>query len=222
MIDWSALLLSFQVACAGTLAALVVGVVVAGVLSSSRSWARDVVDALVTAPLVVPPTVLGYYLLVMLGRNSPLGKAFEALTGTTIVFTRTGVVVAAFVGALPLIVKSARAAMEQVDPRLIGAARTLGAGPLRVFVTVVLPLAHSGIAAGAALGFARSLGDFGVTLMIAGNIAGLTRTASLSIYDAVMGGRDSDANGLAALMTALAIVALTLANRLTRRSSHDF
>ena len=217
--DWSALLLSFQVASVGTGLALVVGVAIAGLLSASRSLARDVVDAVVTAPLVVPPTVLGYYVLVVLGRGSPLGRAWEALTGTTLVFTVTGVIIAAFLGALPLIVKSARAAMEQVDPRVVGAARTLGAGPVRVFFTVVLPLSKSGVVAGAALGFARALGDFGVTLMVAGNIAGLTRTASLSIYDAVMGGRDDDANGLAALMAALAIVALTLANRLTRRGS---
>jgi molybdate transport system permease protein len=218
VIDWSALLLSFQVAFAGTLLALVVGVSIAGLLSTRRSLLRDLIDALVTAPLVVPPTVLGYYVLVVLGRNSPVGRAWESLTGTTIVFTVTGVVAAAFLGALPLIVKSSRAAMEEVDPRLIGAARTLGAGPLRVFLTVVLPLARSGVAGGATLGFARALGDFGVTLMVAGNISGVTRTASLSIYDAVMGGRDSDANGLAALMAALAIAALTIANRLTRRS----
>jgi molybdate transport system permease protein len=112
--------------------------------------------------------------------------------------------------------------MEQVDPQCVAAARTLGAGPVRTFFVVVLPLARRGVIAGAALGFARALGDFGVTLMLAGNIAGSTRTASLSIYDAVMAGRDADANGLAALMTALAIAALTLANRLgrTRAGEH--
>jgi molybdate transport system permease protein len=217
VIDWSALLLSFEVALLGTALASVAGIALAGFLATTRFAGRDVVDALVTAPLVLPPTVLGYYVLVVVGRDSVIGRAWEAITGTTIVFTFTGLVVAAFLGALPLIVKSSRAAMEQVDTQLIGAARTLGATPLRAFMTIVLPLAKQGVVASAALGFARALGDFGVTLMLAGNIAGRTRTASLSIYDAVMAGRDSDANGLAALMAALAIFALTIANRLTRR-----
>jgi molybdate transport system permease protein len=222
MIDWDALRLSFAVAALGTAMALVVGVCLAGLLATFRFPGRDLVDALVTAPLVVPPTVLGYYVLTVLGRESAIGRAWESITGATIVFTFTGLVVAAFLGALPLIVKSARAAMEQVDPQLVGAARTLGAGRVRAFVTIVLPLARGGVVAGAALGLARALGDFGVTLMIAGNIQGRTRTASLSIYDAVMAGDDAAANGLAALLAALAVAALTLANRLTRRSdAHD-
>lgn len=221
MIDWVALRLSFEVAFIGTSAAIVVGVALAGVLAMARFPGRDLIDALVTAPLVVPPTVLGYYMLTLLGRESALGRAWHSLTGTTIVFTFTGLVVAAFLGALPLIVKSSRAAMEQVDVQLVGAARTLGAGPIRSFLTVVLPLARGGVVAGAALGFARALGDFGVTLMLAGNIQGRTRTASLSIYDSVMAGRDAEANGLAALLAALAIGALTFANRLTRRSGDE-
>lgn len=221
MIDWAALRLSFEVALLGTGGALVVGVALAGLLASTRFPGRDLVDGLITAPLVLPPTVLGYYVLTVVGRESALGRAWEAATGTTIVFTFAGLVVAAFLGALPLIVKSSRAAMEQVDPQLVGAARTLGAGRLRAFMTVVLPLARRGVVAGGTLGFARALGDFGVTLMLAGNIAGRTRTASLSVYDAVMAGRDADANGLAALMAALAILALTLANRFTRRSDDE-
>lgn len=215
MIDWAALRLSFEVAALGTALALVVGVAVAAALSSARLPGRNVLDALVTAPLVLPPTVLGYYVLTVLGRESALGRAFEAITGGAIVFSFAGLVVATFLAALPLVVKSARAAMEQVDPVLVGAARSLGAGPLRAFLTVTLPLARGGVVAGAALGFARALGDFGVTLMLAGNIPGRTRTASLSIYDAVMAGRDADANGLAALMAALAVAALALANHWT-------
>lgn len=214
---WAPLVLSFEVAATATLLAGAAGVVLGGILARLRFPGRDLLDVLITAPMVLPPTVLGYYLLVALGRHSPIGRAFEALTGSSIVFTRTGAVVAATIGALPLVVKSARAAMEEVDPQLVDAARTLGATRLRVFLTIVLPLSASGVLAGLSLGFARALGDFGVTLMIAGNIPGLTRTASLAIYDAVQAGRDAEAAGMAAVMTAAAIVVLYGANKLSRR-----
>src|SRR5262249_53274481 len=161
----------------------------------------DVIDALVTAPMVLPPTVLGWYLLVLLGRESALGRAFEALTGSTLVFTRAGAVVAAAVAAFPFVVKTARAAMEDVDLRLIGAARTLGAGPLRVLLTVVLPLSKGGIASGLTLGFARALGEFGMTLMLGGNLPGTTRTGALALYDAWQGNRDGEAAALAGALT---------------------
>lgn len=214
---WAPLVLSFEVAATATLLAGAAGVVLGGILARLRFPGRDLLDVLITAPMVLPPTVLGYYLLVALGRHSPIGRAFEALTGSSIVFTRTGAVVAATIGALPLVVKSARAAMEEVDPQLVDAARTLGATRLRVFLTIVLPLSASGVLAGLSLGFARALGDFGVTLMVAGNIPGLTRTASLAIYDAVQAGRDAEAAGMAAVMTAAAIVVLYGANKLSRR-----
>ncbi len=172
--------------------------------------------------MVLPPTVLGYYLLVLLGRQSVLGHAFEALTGSSIVFTRSGVVLAATIGALPLISKAARAALESVDARLVGAARTLGAGRLRAFFSVSLPLARRGITAGVLLGFARALGDFGVTLMVAGNIPGQTRTASLAIYDAVLAGRDGDATRLSLIMTVLAVAVLIVASTLTRQRRDGF
>lgn len=189
-------------------------------LSAPRFRGRDLLDVLVTAPMVLPPTVLGYYLLVSLGRESALGQAFEAATGSPIVFTRTGAVVAAAIGALPLIAKSARAAIEDVDPRLLGAARTLGAGPLRTFFTVTIPLSASGVLAGLTLGFARALGDFGITLMVAGSIPGVTRTGALAIYDHVAAGRDGQAMQMVLVMTALAVFALYGVNRLTRRSPH--
>lgn len=214
---WAPLVLSFEVAATATLLAGAAGVVLGGILARLRFPGRDLLDVLITAPMVLPPTVLGYYLLVALGRHSPIGRAFEALTGSSIVFTRTGAVVAATIGALPLVVKSARAAMEEVDPQLVDAARTLGATRLRVFLTIVLPLSASGVLAGLSLGFARALGDFGVTLMVAGNIPGLTQTASLAIYDAVQAGRDAEAAGMAAVMTAAAIVVLYGANKLSRR-----
>ena len=211
---WSPLLLSFQVAIAATIIAALLGVALAAWLANGRFPGRDLVDVLLTAPMVLPPTVLGYYLLVSIGRRSLLGSAFESLTGSSIVFTRTGAVVAAAVGAIPLVVKSSRAALEGVDPILIHAARTLGATPLRAFLTVQLPLAKRGIVASLMLAFARSLGDFGVTLMIAGDIPGETQTASLAIYDAIQAHRDADALGMVVVLTACAMSMLYAANRL--------
>jgi molybdate transport system permease protein len=172
--------------------------------------------------MVLPPTVLGYYLLTMLGRNSTIGGAWESITGSPLVFTPTAAVIAAAVAAFPFVVKSARAALEDVDPRLLGAAATLGAPPVRVFATVSLPLARNGIFAGLALGFARALGDFGVTLMIAGNIPGLTQTGSLAIYDAVQANHEAEAAGMVGVMTAFAIAALYLGNKLVRRKPHGW
>ncbi|MBK7857640.1 MAG: molybdate ABC transporter permease subunit [Archangiaceae bacterium] len=220
--NFEPLALSFQVALLAALVAGVVGVGVGGVMARTRFVGSGLLDALFTAPMVLPPTVLGYYLLVALGRQSVIGQAYEQLFGSPIVFTRVGAVVAASVAAFPFVVKNARAALEAVDVRLIGAARTLGASPARVFFTVELPLSVGGIASGVTLGFARALGDFGVTLMVAGNIPGLTRTASLAIYDAVEGGRDADAAGLAAVMVALAVGLLWSVNRLTRPRRHGF
>jgi molybdate transport system permease protein len=210
------LLLSFQVSICATLLAGVLGVALAGVLSRRRFPGAQLLDAVLNAPLVLPPTVLGYYLLILLGRSSSLGRAYEAVFGSPIVFTRTGAVCAAALAALPFVARSARAALDSLEPRFAEAAATLGAPPLRAFVRVLLPLASRGILAGLTLGFARSLGDFGVTLMVAGNIPGQTQTASLAIYDAIQAGRDAQAGGLAAIMTTLAILALYAISKLTR------
>jgi molybdate transport system permease protein len=214
-VQWSPLFLSFEVATIATLLAVVVGVALAALLASRRFFGRDLLDVLVTAPMVLPPTVLGYYVLVAVGRRGVLGKTFEAIFGSSIVFTKVGVVLAATLGALPLVVKAARAAIESVDPTFVAAARTLGATHLRALFTVTLPLAGRGIVAGAMLGFARALGDFGVTLMVAGNLPGETQTASLAIYDAIQGNRDADAAGMIAVLTAFAIAVLYLVNKLT-------
>jgi molybdate transport system permease protein len=211
------LLLSFQVSICATLLAGLLGVALAGVLSRRPFPGSNLLDALLNAPLVLPPTVLGYYLLIVLGRQSVLGRAYEAVTGTSIVFTRTGATCAAALAALPFVARSARAALESLEPRFAEAAATLGAPPLRVFWRVLLPLASRGILAGLTLGFARSLGDFGVTLMVAGNIPQRTQTASLAIYDAIQAGRDTEAGGLAAILTTLAVLALYVINRLSRR-----
>jgi molybdate transport system permease protein len=214
-VAWSPLLLSFQVAFAATLLAALLGLALAALLANGRFQGRDLLDVLLTAPMVLPPTVLGYFLLVSIGRRSLIGSAFESITGSSLVFTKTGAVVAAMVGAIPLVVKSSRAALEGVDPNLIHAARTLGATPLRAFLTVQLPLARRGIIASLMLAFARSLGDFGVTLMIAGDIPGETQTASLAIYDAIQAHRDAEALGMIAVLTTTALGMLYAANRLT-------
>jgi molybdate transport system permease protein len=214
--DWQPLLLSFQVAFFATLLSTVIGVLVGLWLSSRRFWGRDLVDAITSAPMVMPPTVLGYYVLVIFGRNSTIGRIWESVTGSSIVFTKTGLVLAAGIGALPLVVMSSRAALESVDPVLTNAARTLGASPLRALLTVELPIALPGIVAGTMLGFARALGDFGVTLMVAGDIPGRTQTASLAIYDAIQADRDTDALGMIVVLTVVAIGALFVAGRLTR------
>jgi molybdate transport system permease protein len=219
-VAWAPLLLSFKIAALATVVATVLGVAVATLLTK-RFWGRDVIDVLITTPMVLPPTVLGYYVLVALGRRSAIGQAFEDWTGNSIVFTQTGAVVAASIGALPLVAKAARAALEAVDPTLVRAAQTLGAGRIRAFFTIALPLAAPGVLAGVMLGFARALGDFGVTLMVAGDIPGETQTASLAIYDAIQANRQADAAGMIAVLSAFAIVTLYSVNKLTRKPHED-
>lgn len=211
------LLLSFEIAAVATALAALLGVSVAAVLANVRFFGRDLVDVLFTAPIVMPPTVLGYYVLVVLGRRSFLGQAFESLTGTSIVFTKLGAIVAALIGAMPIVVKSVRTALEETDPTLVLAARTLGATPLYAFFTIQLPLAHRGIIAALMLAFARSLGDFGVTLMVAGNIPGETQTAALAIYDAIQAHREGDAALMIAVLTLTVIALLYAVGKLTAR-----
>jgi molybdate transport system permease protein len=218
-VDFAPLVLSLQIAAVATLIAAVAGVGLAVLLANVRFPGRDLVDVVATAPIVLPPTVLGYYLLVAVGRRSAVGHAFEAIFGVPIVFTRAGAVLAATVGALPLVVKSGRAALEAVDVTLVRAARTLGASPMRAIATVQLPLAARGILAALMLAFARSLGDFGITLMVAGDIPGETQTASLAIYDAIQEHRDAAALGMVAALTALAITILYTVNKLSAGGS---
>jgi molybdate transport system permease protein len=220
-VDVAPLLLSFEVATFATLLAALIGIGGAAILANYRFAGRDVLDVLFTAPMVMPPTVLGYYVLVVAGRQSVLGRAWESLTGSSIVFTVTGAVVAATIGAVPLVVKNARAALEQTDPTLILAARTLGATRLRAFFSVQLPLARRGIIAALMLAFARAIGDFGVTLMVAGDIPGKTRTASLAIYNAIQAQREREAAAMVAVLTALALGLLYAVGKLTTRRDDD-
>lgn len=210
-----ALLLSLEVA---LFASLLAGSLALGVIAlTHKRKGATLVDAVLTAPLVLPPTVLGYYLLTLLGRRSPLGIAFESITGTSFVFTRTGAVIAASVTAFPLILQTARAAIDAVDATLLDAARTLGATRLQALKRVAFPLASRGLAAGLLLGFARAIGDFGVTLMVAGNIPGETQTASLALYDAMLAGRDDEAFRLALVLTGLAVALIAGVQWLGRR-----
>jgi molybdate transport system permease protein len=214
-IDWFPIQLSFQVSTLATVIALVFGVSLAWVLARRRFWGKEWLDAAITLPLVLPPTVLGYYLLVVLGQRSFLGRAHQWFWGSPLTFTPAAAVVAATIHALPLMVKSVRAAFEALDQRLEDAARTLGASEMRVFLTVTLPLARRSVQAATVLAFARALGDFGVTLMIAGNIPGKTQTASVAIYDAVQAGREQDALVLVLIVSALALAFLYTTNKLS-------
>jgi molybdate transport system permease protein len=220
-IDWFPIKLSFAVASAATIIALVLGSLLAWVLARRRFPGRDLVDALITLPLVLPPTVLGYYLLVLLGTRSPFGAFLHQRFGIRLTFTVTAAVIAATIHALPLVTKSLRAAFESVDQELEAVARTLGLDGRRIFFRVTLPLARRGVLAATALAFARALGDFGITIMIAGNIPGKTQTASVAIYDAVQAGRDNEALTLAVIVSLIAVIMLYLVNRFGAKSSGE-
>ena len=218
-LDWFPVRLSFFVASAATVVALVAGSLLAWLLARKRFPGRDVLDALVTLPLVLPPTVLGYYLLVLLGTRSAFGGFLYNRFHIRLTFTVTAAIIAATIHAFPLVTKSLRAAFESVDMELEAAARTLGMNERRVFFRVTLPLARRGVLAATALAFARALGDFGVTIMIAGNIPGKTQTASVAIYDAVQAGRDNEAFTLSIIVSLIAIVMLYFINRLKGATS---
>lgn len=218
------LTLSFVVALTATIAALLIGLPLAWLLARRRFAGRSVLEVLVLMPMVLPPSVLGYYLLLLLGRRSALGKAYESIVGSSIVFTPTAAVLAAFVASAPFLVRTAQGAFEALDESWEDAARTLGRTELSIFLTVTVPLAWRGIAAGIALTFARAVGEFGATLMLAGNIPGRTQTASLAVYDAVQAGDMAHATQMAlvlSLTTAAALFALTNIGRTKRHRLAD-
>jgi molybdate transport system permease protein len=216
--DWSAIGLSLRLATATTLILLVVGLPLAGWLALSNRRGRWAVDALVALPLVLPPTVLGFYVLVALGPRSPLGRAYEALTGSGIVFSFAGLLVASVLYSLPFAVQPFAAAFAAVDRNLIETAWCLGASRARTFMRIVVPLARPGIVAGAVLSFAHTVGEFGVVLMVGGNLPGSTRTVSISIYDDVQAFEYLRAGRTAALLFAFSFVVLATTYRLQRRS----
>ena len=214
---WQVAWFTAWVAAAGTLLILPPGVALAWLLARKDWRGKTLVEALVTLPLVVPPVATGLVLLKLLGRRGLLGGWFERVFGIEIVFTWRAVVIAAAVMSFPLLVRTARLAREGVNPRYDQVARTLGAGPWRTFCTITLPLAARGLAAGAVLAFARALGEFGATIMVAGFIPGRTATLSLSIYHLVLLGRDDAAWVLLALSVMLAFGAVWLGEVLLRK-----
>ena len=216
---FSALELSLRVAVLATALNALIGIPLAWLLARRRFPGRAVVDLIVTLPLVLPPTVTGYYLIVMVGRRGWLGAPLYRWTGWTVAFTWYAAVIAATVMALPLLVRTARAAIESVDRDLEKAAYTLGRPEWRTALEVTLPLAWRGILAGLVLAFARALGEFGATLMLAGNIPGRTTTVPLAVYTAVQTGEGGTALVLVAVLTTLSCLVLVIAGRLGARAT---
>ena len=217
--DWQAVALTARLAALTTVVLAAIGLPLAYWLATTRRRWRALVDAAVAVPLLLPPTVLGFYLLMSTGPNSALGGAYARLTGATLPFTFEGVLLASVVYNLPFAVRPFASAFAAVDRRLIEAARTLGASPLRTFLTVVLPLAWPGVLAGLVLSFAHTIGEFGVVLMVGGNIPGVTRTIAVAIYDDVQALNYAGANQASALLLLFAMLVLTATYALQRRGA---
>jgi len=214
--EWTAIQLSLWVAGAATCLNLVMAGSCAYFLSRRDFIGKYWLEVLLTLPMVLPPTVVGYYLLVLLGRQSSIGTALEQWLGIRLVFSLEGAIVAATVMTFPLVLKPAKAAFDTVNPQYIDAARVLGLGRFAVFCRVTLPLAWRGIVAGLMLAFARAIGEFGATLMLAGSIPGQTQTLSVAIYEAMQAGEQDKANQLVLITSLLAVTLLLLAHLLTR------
>jgi molybdate transport system permease protein len=210
-------LFTLGIAAAATAWILPPGVALGWALSRCGWRGRAAVEALVSLPLVLPPTAVGLALLLLLGRDGLLGGPLHRWLGIEVAFTWKAVVVASGVVAFPLLVRSVRSALEEVDPRLLGVARTLGRGPAGAFFAVHLPLAWRGVLAGTVLAFARALGEFGATVLVAGNIPGRTQTLALAIFQRVQVGRDREAMVLAGVSALLAFAAMVAVEWLTRR-----
>ena len=215
--DWALMGLSLQVAGVATALNLPVALVLSWLLVRRRIRGRLLIDVLVSLPLAVPPVVIGYLLLLLLGRDGPLGAAAHAVFGLDLVFTWVAAALAAAVVSFPLMVRAIMVAMGGVDERLEVAARTLGAGILRVALTITVPLAYRGILAGLLLGFVRAVSEFGATIIVAGNIPGKTQTLPLAIFTSVQTGKDEQALRLVGVTVALAFVTLVVHNWLLAR-----
>lgn len=219
---WQALGLSLKVAGWATAINLVLGIAVGYLLARKRFWGRNLLDTVLTLPMVMPPTVLGYYLLVLVGRKSAFGGWLYDIFGINLIFTWQGAVIAASVVAFPLVFKPARAAFEAVDTHLEQAARVLGVSEWSIFFRITLPLAWRGILAGLLLAFARALGEFGATMMIAGSIPGKTQTLSTAVYAAVQAGNDHTANLLVIITSIVCICILLSANYLSSSKLRNY
>lgn len=215
--DWLALSLSFKLAAATVLLLLPLGVWFGRLLAFRRFRGKAVAEALVALPLLLPPTVLGFYLLVVFGAGSPLGRAFERVAGHSLAFSFQGLLLATLIVNIPFVVQPIQRAFESIAPEVREAAACCGMGPLASFLQVELPLAWPGITTALVLAFAHTLGEFGVVLMVGGSIPGETRTLAIAIYDRVQAFDYPAAGAMAALLLALALVALVLTNVLSRR-----
>ena len=215
--EFQVIALSLQVAALGTLFGLPVALGIGWLLAKSSIRGKAMLDTLVSFPLVLPPVVTGFFLLWLMGREGPIGGVLHDLFGVDVVFTWVAAALAAGLVSLPLMVRAIEVAMSGVDPRLETAARSLGAGPLKTFFTVTVPLAYRGIVAAAFLGFARGLGEFGATMVVAGNIPGETQTIPLLIFNRIQLGDDSSAIRLIVASLVLALVSLSIHQRLARR-----
>ena len=213
---WSAFKLSLLVVSCATAVVGASGLAFAYLLAKREFRGKELFDAVLTMPLVLPPTVTGYYLILLLGRRGLVGSLIYDYTGWAVTFTPLAAIVAAAVMALPLMIKTSRAALESVSPTYEMASYTLGKGEWETFFRITLPLARRGVLAGLVLSFARALGEFGATLMLAGNIPGRTQTMPLAIYEAVAAGEGRQAQILALILTAVSITAIYLTNKLTR------
>ena len=214
-----ALKLSVTVALAATVLVASAGCVAGWLLARHRFRGRELVDALFYLPLVLPPTVTGYYLIFFLGRRGLIGEPLYVATGRSIPFTWVACVIAASVMAFPLMLRAARVAFEEVDPKHELVAASLGHGRLSILFRVLIPLARRGLAAGVILAFARALGEFGATLILAGNIPGRTQTLPLAVYEALITGEDRLALLLSLLLTSVSVIVILIAGRLGRSAS---
>ncbi len=215
--DWAAFVLTVKLAVLVTVILLVLGLPIAYWLTySPRRW-KFLIEAVVGVPLVLPPTVLGFYILLALGSKSPIGRWWESLTGHTLAFTFEALVIGSVIYSLPFTVQPLAAAFTTVDRKLVAASATLGASRLRTFFRIILPLSVSGLLTAIALTFAHTMGEFGVVLMVGGNIPGVTRTVSIDIYDQVQATNYASANQTALVLLAISFVALSLVYALNRR-----
>ena len=214
--DWQAFWLTIRLAVLVAMILIVIGLPIAYWITYSRWRWKFLVEAVVALPIVLPPTVLGFYLLIALGPRSPLGRWWQALTGHTLAFTFEGLVIGSIIYSLPFAVQPFSAAFGTVDRRLLAASATLGASRLRTFFHIILPLSMSGLVTGAALSFAHTMGEFGVVLMVGGNIPGVTRTISIDIYDRVQAFDYSTANTTAIVLLAISFTVLSVIYALNR------
>lgn len=210
------LFLTIKVAVLATACAMIIGVTAAFLLSRKKFFGRDMLEVALSLPLVLPPTVLGYYLLVLIGRNGVFGRWLQENFGVSLIFTWQGAVLAAMVVSLPLVFKSAGAAFAAVNKQGEEAAATLGASAVTIFFRISLPLAWRGILAGSMMAFARAMGEFGATLMVAGNLPGRTQTLSMAVYDAVQAGDFQQANFLVVIITVVSMAILYGSGKLLR------